>query len=156
MNVLKRLWTESSITAKLVISAVLIGLLFGVWTLAGGWYSRKLSAAADKKVAAKQVEIDKLQAERDKWTTERAKLLGKADQEHVEGELADAKEAATKALIAQQGTAVRDAELKKVEQINEELKRDQAITSADISDAERCERVRSKYAAAGIQYKCGP
>lgn len=156
MTFFVRFWKETSITAKLAMAAVVVGLLFAVWNVAGAWNSRRLSAAADKKVAAKQVEIDKLQAERDEWTVERARLLGNADQEHVAGELADAKEAATKALIAQQGTAVRDTELKKVEQINEDLKRDQAVTSADISDAERCVRIRAKYLAAGIPYQCRP
>lgn len=153
---LRIFWNSLSITAKAVVVVVVLVALGIVATNLSGAISQYRSKRADAKVAEKQKEIDALQKERDAWTIERTRLLANADRDHAEGELNDAKAEATKALVAQQGTAVRDAELKKIEAIDAELKRDQAITSADISDSERCERVRTKYAAAGIKFECRP
>lgn len=122
----------------------------------GSWRRDRDSKKKDAQITELQKEQAVHQEERDKWAVERAGMLGQADREHVQGELEDAKEAATKALIAQHGTVVRDAELKKIEAIHEELKRDQTVTAIDISDAERCIRVRAKYAARGIIYQCRP
>lgn len=124
--------SRQSITVKAILLVVVIAVLFGSGFVVATWRNASKIADADKREQKARAEIEANNAENNR-------LRGVNEQIRKEIAELSAEKAAILQNIKEHGGAIA-SETKKLEQINETLKTDQAVVSAPADSCTRCRR----------------